>query len=216
MELGYWNIKGLAEPIRILLAYFKLGYKDVTFASVEEAHASFAKHNFAFPNLPYLVDGDVHVTESKAIPIYLAQKAKRDDFFGKKGIDEVHQAEIIGVLSDLGAIHGPTFFSDKAAEFYKSKEAVFEKKFGQLSKVLGEKEFLLGYITYADFILSTNLHLYIQITKALNLESVLAKYPNLLKHYEHISNLPGVKEYMASDAAQKRPTMPASAKLQIQ
>ena len=208
MELGYWNVKGRAELIRILLAYFNLEYKEVHPTSPEDAHSLFAKHHFTFPNLPYLVDGDVHLTESHAIPIYLAQKAKRDDFFGKPGLDQVHHAEITGVLGDLVEILLPSLYKDNAAEFLHSKHGVFEKKFNQLSQLLGEKEFLLGYITYADFRLFIIVHLYTQIAKALKLESGLDKHPNLVKHKERIASLPGVKDYLASDAAKSRPFLP--------
>ena len=83
MELGYWNMQGRAELSRLLLAYFNLACKEVNPTSPTEAQALLAKHQFAFPNLPYLVDGDVKLTESLAIPDYLAQMAKRDCFFGK-------------------------------------------------------------------------------------------------------------------------------------
>ena len=36
MELHYWGIKGRAEPIRLMLAYLKMEYKEVNKESMEK------------------------------------------------------------------------------------------------------------------------------------------------------------------------------------
>ena len=62
--LGYWNIRGLAEPIRLLLEYCGESYKDVRYQqggapdySREEWLAEKEKLGLDFPNLPYYIDG---------------------------------------------------------------------------------------------------------------------------------------------------------------
>lgn len=216
MEIGYWNIKGRAEILRLLLAYFNLPYKEVNPASKEEAFAIFAKHKFAFPNLPYLVDGDVNITESSAIPIYLAHKANRPEFFGKPGIDQVNHQMVLGVLHDVLEVLQQTVSKDETGEFFKSKREFLERKFGDISNFLGDKQYLLGYPTYADFVLAALVVLQKKITTALKVDSVSCKFHNLKTHAEHLYSLPGVKEYVTSEAAQNRPFLPPSyVKLQI-
>jgi glutathione S-transferase len=217
MELGYWNIKGRAELLRILLAYFGFSYKEVNPSSREEAQAIFAKYHFNFPNLPYLVDGEVQITESSAIPVYLAHKANRPEFFGKPGLDHVHHQEILGVLHDLLEIISQTITREDGQEHFKSKRDFLERKFGDIAKFLGEKEFVLGYITYADFVLAGLLLLQRKIAAALKTDSIDAKFANLKNHADRVYSLPGVKEYVLSDAAKARLFLPPSlTKLQIQ
>ena len=71
--LGYWNIRGLAQPIRYLLVIAEVDFNDKrypfgeghTFAERESVlkHWKQDKENLGldFPNLPYYIDGDVKV-----------------------------------------------------------------------------------------------------------------------------------------------------------
>lgn len=82
-KLGYWKIRGLAQPIRLLLAYTETEYEDVKYEaggppdydrsawySVKETLG------LAFPNLPYYIDGDIKITQSNAILRYIGEKNK--------------------------------------------------------------------------------------------------------------------------------------------
>eukprot|EP00116_Pleurobrachia_bachei_P006305 sb/3466567/ len=79
MELGYWALRGRGEPIRLLLRYKGVEFKDATIPLTEEGMGKWfgeLKENLDldFPNLPYLIDGDVRLTESLAIMRYLGRK----------------------------------------------------------------------------------------------------------------------------------------------
>jgi len=65
--LGYWGIRGLAEPIRLLAEYVGVAYTNKKYTSYEEWTADKFSLGFDFPNLPYWVDGSVKITESDAI-----------------------------------------------------------------------------------------------------------------------------------------------------
>ena len=88
--LGYWGIRGLAQPIRNLCANLNVDYTDKQYTDHDEW---FAKDKAAFktdfPNLPYLVDGDKVITESEAISVYVALKANRGDLFGSNAEEQV-------------------------------------------------------------------------------------------------------------------------------
>jgi glutathione S-transferase len=72
--LGYWNLRGLAEPMRYLLKYKGIQFNDKRYefgpgSSIPELESirknwSPDKFNLGldFPNLPYYIDGDLKVS----------------------------------------------------------------------------------------------------------------------------------------------------------
>eukprot|EP00921_Rhytidocystis_pertsovi_P017290 GHVQ01027167.1.p1 GENE.GHVQ01027167.1~~GHVQ01027167.1.p1 ORF type:complete len:133 (+),score=7.45 GHVQ01027167.1:201-599(+) len=87
LHLGYWNIRGLAQPIRLLLAYCQLEWKETRYELLEStknpgtwdrSQWTSVKYNLEldFPNLPWLIDGDLKLTESTAILRHIARKFK--------------------------------------------------------------------------------------------------------------------------------------------
>jgi glutathione S-transferase len=87
VTLGYWNIRGLAERIRLLLEYVQIPYDEKVFTPetrpewFETLKPEYVKKNPA-ANLPYLLDGDKLITETGAIMVYLCHKANRTDLLG--------------------------------------------------------------------------------------------------------------------------------------
>jgi glutathione S-transferase len=63
VTLGYWNIRGLAERIRLLLEYLQIPYNQTIFTPETEndwfanLKPEYLKKNPA-ANLPFLLDGD--------------------------------------------------------------------------------------------------------------------------------------------------------------
>ena len=85
--LGYWDIRGLAQPIKLLLAYTGTEYQDKRFPcgpGPEFDRSQWFDNKFSFgldfPNLPYYIDGDVKLSQSNAILRYIARK---HDMLGK-------------------------------------------------------------------------------------------------------------------------------------
>lgn len=89
IELAYWNFRCLVGACKLLLEYVEAEWTDRQYErfqnpdgtwdrsmwlQVKESQ-SFQK-DFAFPNLPYLTDGDVHLTQSTTILKYIARKYK--------------------------------------------------------------------------------------------------------------------------------------------
>lgn len=84
--LGYWNIRGLGAQIRALLYFCGVQFHDKRYnAFYDEASQSWdrsewlnEKENLGmeFPNLPYLFDEDVKITETLGIMQYVAKKWK--------------------------------------------------------------------------------------------------------------------------------------------
>jgi glutathione S-transferase len=71
--LGYWNVRGLAQPIRYLLKYKGIQFNDKRYGSgadssipdLESVRKIWNQDKFNlgldFPNLPFYIDGDVKV-----------------------------------------------------------------------------------------------------------------------------------------------------------
>jgi glutathione S-transferase len=109
ITLGYWGIRGLAQPIRYLLIYANVPFSEIRLGVLQDATPlSEDKENeewesvrstlgMPFPNLPYLIDTSggsrVRLSQSNAILRYLA---RRFDFYGDSESDRIE----IDVLQD--------------------------------------------------------------------------------------------------------------------
>jgi glutathione S-transferase len=110
IELGYWAIRGLGQPIRFLLAYVGVPFSEVrlgansdgtliTDKSVESRDWDTHKNEiaFPFPNLPYLIDktgpDEIRLTQSNAI---LRHLGRQFDLYGDTELDRT----AIDVLQD--------------------------------------------------------------------------------------------------------------------
>ena len=212
MEYGYWGFKGLGEISRQVAAYLGLPLTEYNPQSREEWATKKSTIGADFPNLPYLKDGDYVVTESQAIPAYLALKANRGDLLGE-GIKEQTQIRTLdGVLQDIRialfkAIFAPTDKKEETAKLFEQGSSVYNK-LTQISEFLGTKDFLLGHLTLADFHLAFIIETVALIALSFDVVSPLSTLVNLRTHWTRVSNLEGVKEFAAARAAV--PIIPAA------
>ena len=106
-ELGYWAIRGLAQPIRFLLAHAEIEISEVRFginqdgSLIEDESPDWQDHKDAlslpFANLPYLIDlerpDQIRLTQSNTIMRFLA---RRFNYYG----DSVLEQTWIDLLQD--------------------------------------------------------------------------------------------------------------------
>lgn len=58
LVLGYWPIRGIAQPIRFLLEYLEIPYEEKRYTDHEEwFNKDYTTFGHPFTNLPYLKDG---------------------------------------------------------------------------------------------------------------------------------------------------------------
>jgi len=209
MELGYWNVKGRAEILRILLALFNLPHTEKNPTSMEEALALTRNTGFDFPNLPYLIDGDIKITESTAIPVYLAHKAGKKDFFGKEGLEQVKHQMLLGVLDDVYGVFKELIRKEDYLEFFEVKKEFVQRKLQELSKFLGGRETLLDQLTFADIELFITVQFIKKVTHTIKKPDLFEHLKNLEDHSSRIANLPGIKEYLESNPKAKLPFLPS-------
>ena len=105
--MGYWDIRGLATPIKCMMEYLGLKYED-RYHFYGEA-PDFNKDSWLlykdklgldFPNLPYLYDGDFKLSESHAIYRYLCNK-HRPELLGKNIHDKAYVDMVMAFTADL-------------------------------------------------------------------------------------------------------------------
>lgn len=199
MELGYWNFKGMAESIRWLAAYLGIEITEVNPKSNEDWTAMKAEFGSPFPNLPYLVDGRFKLTESLAISDYMIKKAQREDLLGNYGIERVRIRQIEGVVDDIRRQFYMEIMVSKSDHEVLMKrllqpDSKVQQKIKQLSDYLGDKEYFMGHITWADFFFVYAAEVDGAMCMSLGFECPFSKHSNLRRLIERIKNLPGVKE----------------------
>ncbi len=211
MEFGYWGIRGSGEKIRLLLAYLGVEYKEVNPTGEEwfgSQKAEHTKNGMPFVNMPYLVDGDFQITESNAIPVYIAGKANRPEIFGNTYQERARIAQTIGVLDDVAKALIPVIIGKEQKSSLEGENSTVNKKWAQFSEYLADKKFLHGdVVTFADLYFEAIVEIYQWVVEKTEIENEFSKYENLKELFTNIRNLDGVKEYLASDLA-KRPMFP--------
>jgi len=202
--LGYWSIRGLAEPLRMMMHYTGTAFEDKQYDIEGEApnysRAKWEADKFSlgleFPNLPYYIDGDMKLTETMAIGNHIARK---NGLAGACEKDYIRLDLAVGIMSDVGRefamlCYGPDFATAKDAYI-----AALPTKVEKISKLFGPGHYLLGdKISYFDFVLFEMLE---------RLQSLVpdccSAHKNLTEFHARIEALPAIAKYRSSPAYEK-------------
>ena len=200
IEFGMWNIKGIAEPTRWVFLHFGLNVKEWNPANEAEWEEKKKTLNTNFPNLPYIKDGDFILTETNALGPYLAEKAGRLDFLGNDIHERAQVRMLEGVLLDIRLACFAVLQLPKEANHRDALANHFldngpmTRKIRTLSEFLGEKEWFLGHLTWADFMLTFTARFCGAMCYSLLGYSPFADFPNIVALMARVSNLPGIYE----------------------
>ncbi|XP_055946345.1 glutathione S-transferase Mu 1-like [Argiope bruennichi] len=205
--LGYWDVRGIAEPIRYLLHYKKVDFdeKRYVIAGDEWTNEKF-NLGFDFPNLPYYKEGDFKLTQSLAIMRYLARKhglaGETDEEKDRVALAEQQSRDFRAVLR---AFVGDDGYETRKDEFLKNTVSVL---FRQWENFLGDRKFLAGdNLTYVDFMLYENLDFY-----RLFHASILDDFASLKAYFSRIKDLPEMQKYLNSSRFKAWPIFAPAAK----
>ena len=205
-KLGYWKIRGLAQPIRLLLKYTNTPFEDVMY--VQGDGPEFSRQSwldvkftlgFDFPDLPYYIDGDFQITESSAIIGYIADK---NNLLGKdpktRAVARMLENVIVSWRNQNARTTYDQNFETMKADLLKDVETKYLQKF---VTILGKSQWAAGEdLTYVDFML----YEYVYVAFAMD-PSFRDKYPTLVEYTNKVEALPAIKSYMESAEYLKYP-----------
>lgn len=218
LEIGYWDIRGLAAPLRMMAAYKGLEFTDKQYVLKEkegggydasdwfaEAKPELLKSN-PLINLPYVKLGKQVVTQSNPCLIWLGEKlGLRDNVTNQQVI-----AEIFDVRNNLVDLCYPFKMVKTEGEFKpafeKHSEALnkgsytkLDDMLGRIPKKEGAKYFAGRSPAACDFAVFEIVDQHEIIAEKLGISSALADLPNLSAFYANFKELPQLKEYFAGD-----------------
>ena len=206
--LAYWDIRGFAEPVRLLLEYGGIEYDQKKYVQGDGPgfdRSCWMDVKFSlgldFPNLPYYIEGDFKITESWAIYRYVANKV------GLVLTDPKEQA-----LADMaqGVVHD--FRSKFLGVCYRPGEGGFEaarisflenlnKPLEAFSAFLNGKKWLAGgNLSYVDFAFAEIL----DHCRMMN-PNCYDKYPIIKDYLDRFFKLEKIHAYRSSNRFQEYP-----------
>ena len=146
-----------------------------------------------FPNLPYLIDGDVKLTQSLAIMRYLGRKfglSPSEADIAKGDLFEQYLMEVKIGLARVCYTASPEIFEEKKADFLSKLPLRVE----EVGKFIGDGPYALGEkITYVDFLALEFLDCLAIFSPEHFQSGPVVDYINRMK------NLPALKKFFDSD-----------------
>uniref|UniRef100_A0A5K3FY92 glutathione transferase n=1 Tax=Mesocestoides corti TaxID=53468 RepID=A0A5K3FY92_MESCO len=86
--LGFYDVRGNVESCRLLLRYFGEDFEDKIHQCTDEnvidtSDVTLVRDTvqMGFPELPYLIDGDLKLTQPEVLLRYIADKHGMSEFF---------------------------------------------------------------------------------------------------------------------------------------
>ena len=212
LNLHYWPIRGLNEPIVTLAEHMGLQYKLHSVESREiwmKQKDELVKKGFEFPNLPYTERSGKYVSESVAIMAQLVIDANRHEFLPtQKHMTEF--LELVGVTGDINqSVTGPAYGSktlDDLKDLIKSNMARHKIKLQMLADRLANHPWLMGdQLTILDFRFAETVERMKVMNKELGFDDFGIDFSGLDAYLKRFLELSGVKEYRGSSRFRARP-----------
>jgi len=203
--LCYWDIRGLAQPIRLLLEYTGTEYEDKMMScgpapSFDKSCWADVKFSLGldFPNLPYYKDDEVSLTQSNAILKHIARK---NNLLGATVKEQALADMAADQIMDMRNGFVRLCYNPKHAELVPAYLDNLPNTLRMFSNFLGTKSWLTGEtISYPDF------HLYEMLDqhKAFKADC-LKEFGNLEAYCDRFEKLPAIEKYIKSDRFMKSP-----------
>uniref|UniRef100_F1SL35 Glutathione S-transferase n=1 Tax=Sus scrofa TaxID=9823 RepID=F1SL35_PIG len=205
ITLGYWDIRGLAHAIRLLLEYTGSNYEERKYMMGDPPDYDRSqwlnersKLGLDFPNLPYLIDGPHKLTQSNAILRYIARKHNMCGETEKEKIQvDILESQVMDVRLHMARV---CYSSD----FEKLKPGYVDEipeKMRLFSAFLGKGPWFAGHtLTYVDFLAYDILDLH-RIFEP----KCLDEFPNLKDFITRFEGLKKISAYMKSSRFLPRP-----------
>lgn len=206
-RLGYWKIRGLAQPIRLLLTYAGEDFEDILYEQGDgpefsrEAWTSVKESvGLDFPNLPYYMDDDVKMTQSNTIVRYIAGKY---DLLGKTKEEKVKCDLMLENAMDFrnGTVrlcYNPDYDNLKDAYFERLMKVVFPG----FEKFLGDK----SWFAHGEEVTACDFPMYELLDQHLLMKpGCLDEFPKLTAFHKRFAELPKIKAYLENPSYKPMP-----------
>ncbi|XP_054994931.1 glutathione S-transferase Mu 2-like [Sorex araneus] len=205
MTLGYWDLRGLAHAIRLLLEYTDTKYEEKKYKMGDAPDYDRSqwldekyKLGLDFPNLPYLIDGARRITQSNAILRYLARK---NNLCGETEEEQIRMDILENQIMDSVMQMARTCYSPDYEKLKPDYLKGLPDTLKQFSQFLGKRPWFAGdKLTYVDFLA------YDLFDKLRMFEPpCLDAFPNLQDFVARFEGLKKISAYMKSSRYLPRP-----------
>nr|P56598.2 RecName: Full=Glutathione S-transferase class-mu 26 kDa isozyme 1; Short=GST1; AltName: Full=Fh1 [Fasciola hepatica]prf//1905266D glutathione S transferase:ISOTYPE=GST1 [Fasciola hepatica] len=198
-KLGYWKIRGLQQPVRLLLEYGEK-YEEQIYER-DDGEKWFSKKfelGLDLPNLPYYIDDKCKLTQSLAILRYIADK---HGMIGSTPEERARVSMIEGAAVDLRQGLSRISYDPKFEQLKEGYLKDLPTTMKMWSDFLGKNPYLRGTsVSHVDFMV------YEALDAIRYLEPhCLDHFPNLQQFMSRIEALPSIKAYMESNRFIKWP-----------
>ncbi|XP_048207757.1 glutathione S-transferase Mu 1 isoform X3 [Perognathus longimembris pacificus] len=205
MTLGYWDIRGLTHPIRLLLEYTDSSYEEKRYTlgdAPDYDRSQWLSEKFKlgldFPNLPYLIDGAHKVTQSNAILRYIARK---HNLCGETEEEKIRVDILENQVTDIRTQFIMLCYN---SDFEKLKPEYLQglpDKIKLFSQFLGKRPWFAGdKITFVDFLAYDILDMHRMFEP-----KCLDAFPNLKDFISRFEGLKKISAYMKTGRFLPRP-----------
>ncbi|KRX15620.1 putative splicing factor, arginine/serine-rich 7 [Trichinella nelsoni] len=193
-KLVYFPIRGLAEPIRLLLHDQKVQFLD---NRIQQKDWPEIKSQMLFGQVPCLYEDDQPIVQSGAIMRHLGRR------FGLYGnaeemtyVDQIYEGVVDLRLKYARLIYSDSFHDSKG----KFVNEVLPDELAKFEKILTGKKYILDdEITFADYALAELLDVLLILSS-----SCLEKFTALTIYHSRFMNRPNLKNYLSSDIQNER------------
>ncbi|XP_054421666.1 glutathione S-transferase Mu 1-like [Pteronotus mesoamericanus] len=198
MSLDYWNIRGLAHAIHLLLEYTDSSYEEKRYTMGDAPDFDRSqwlsdkfKLGLDFPSLPYLIDGTQKLTQSNAIPRYIARK---HNLCGEMEEEKIRMDILENEIMDIRMYTARICYSPDFEKLKPDILTMLSEEMKLFSQFLGKRSWFAGdKLMYVDFLAYDILD-----TLCMFEPKCLDAFPNLKDFLVCFEGLKKISAYMKS------------------
>ena len=168
VKLGYWKFRGVhrGNGARYLLAYSGAQWEEQNFTMGSDEWSTFkSSGTIEFPNLPFIIDGDVNVTETFAVHRYIAGKFK-PELLGSTPAEQARVMQLYSIANERIMDFVKLVFAEGTTRESLHAKAMSGLETGPGSLLSDDRQFLTGAnVCLADFVLFETIEYANQIAK---------------------------------------------------
>lgn len=209
ITMGYWGIRGLGAPLRMILEYKGVKYTDNQYTDPDkwfkEDKPKILEEN-PLANLPYIQCGKDTVTQSNSCFTYLGRRLRMGGGGNKaQMMNDQLLNEVMDVRNAMIELVYPfkTVCRDEAEHKEKAKKKIESKPFAKFEEVLtkGDTDYFCGKSPCtSDFHIWEMLDQYKLLAEKNGITNMFDDIPKCKAFYDRFRALPALQKYFESDA----------------